>query len=227
MRSLARQVRTMETIGRTEFTRDPDDRDPITAMLFYLALRKPHIVRTFWKQATGHGDQRQMLKFLENDFELARWRTAANKNAFVLLSKQRFRASCLSPSSYRAAALPRERSLKIDLVPLAYSLRRLLLPPRQQPQGRRQRYPAAAQRLSARRRRREDVRGRDGRARLQVDPRGHGHPARVRARPSMARQLGVLDDQPARPRSANHRRASSSSLSILPRPSSTTSPSRT
>ncbi|KPV72243.1 uncharacterized protein RHOBADRAFT_56056 [Rhodotorula graminis WP1] len=83
-------VRTMETIGRTEFTRDPDDRDPITAMLFYLALRKPHIVRTFWKQATGHGDQRQMLKFLENDFELARWRTAANKNAFVLLSKQRF-----------------------------------------------------------------------------------------------------------------------------------------
>ncbi|BGP39389.1 regulator of (H+)-ATPase in vacuolar membrane [Rhodotorula kratochvilovae] len=84
-------VRTLESVGRTEFSRPgAEDRDPISAMLFYLALRKPHIVKTFWKQATGHSDQRQVLKFLENDFELARWRTAANKNAFVLLSKQRF-----------------------------------------------------------------------------------------------------------------------------------------
>ncbi|GAA6056051.1 hypothetical protein JCM3770_007000 [Rhodotorula araucariae] len=84
-------VRTMESIGRTEFSRPgAEDRDPISSMLFYLALRKPHIVKTFWKQAGGHADQRQVLKFLENDFELARWRTAANKNAFVLLSKQRF-----------------------------------------------------------------------------------------------------------------------------------------
>lgn len=31
-----------------------------------------------------------MLKFLENDFSQPRWRTAALKNAFALLSKQRF-----------------------------------------------------------------------------------------------------------------------------------------
>jgi hypothetical protein len=87
----------METIGRTEFTKpDVEDRDPISATLFYLALRKKHIVLTFWKQSTGHGDQRSMLKFLANDFEEQRWRTAAMKNAYALMSKQRFRKSVLS-----------------------------------------------------------------------------------------------------------------------------------
>ncbi|GAA6036036.1 hypothetical protein JCM8097_006576 [Rhodosporidiobolus ruineniae] len=84
-------VRTMEAIGRTEFTKpDAEDRDPITASLFYLALKKKHIVQTFWKQATGHAEQRQMLKFLANDFEEQRWKSAALKNAFALMSKQRF-----------------------------------------------------------------------------------------------------------------------------------------
>lgn len=82
----------IETVGRTEFVKPgADDRDPITAMLFYLALKKPHIVTTFWKQASGHSDQRQMLKFLANDFEEQRWKSAALKNAFALMSKQRFR----------------------------------------------------------------------------------------------------------------------------------------
>ncbi|GAA5841848.1 hypothetical protein JCM11251_005402 [Rhodosporidiobolus azoricus] len=84
-------ARTMETIGRTEFTKpDAEDRDPITAMLFYLALKKLHIVQTFWRQSTGHSDQRQMIKFLANDFDEQRWKSAANKNAYALLSKQRF-----------------------------------------------------------------------------------------------------------------------------------------
>ncbi|GAA5906755.1 hypothetical protein JCM6882_003293 [Rhodosporidiobolus microsporus] len=83
--------RTMEIIGRTEFAKpDAEDRDPITAMLFYLALKKLHIVQTFWKQSSGHSDQRQMIKFLANDFEEQRWKSAANKNAFALMSKQRF-----------------------------------------------------------------------------------------------------------------------------------------
>ncbi|BGP55007.1 regulator of (H+)-ATPase in vacuolar membrane [Rhodotorula sphaerocarpa] len=84
-------VRLAETVGRTEFMRPgAEDRDPISAMLFYLALRKLHVVNTFWKQASGQGDQRQMLKFLANDFEQQRWKTAALKNAFALMSKQRF-----------------------------------------------------------------------------------------------------------------------------------------
>ncbi|GAA6017280.1 hypothetical protein JCM10207_003677 [Rhodosporidiobolus poonsookiae] len=84
-------TRTMETIGRTEFQRpDEDDRDPITATLFYLALKKKHIVQTFWKQSSGHAEQRQMIKFLSNDFDEQRWKSAALKNAYALMSKQRF-----------------------------------------------------------------------------------------------------------------------------------------
>jgi hypothetical protein len=62
-------------------------------MLFYLALKKRHIVTTFWKQASGHAEQRQMIKFLSNDFDEPRWKSAALKNAFALMSKQRFRES--------------------------------------------------------------------------------------------------------------------------------------
>ncbi|BGO90977.1 hypothetical protein NBRC10512_002265 [Rhodotorula toruloides] len=84
-------VRTIESIGRTEFSKpDAEDRDPISAMLFYLALKKRHIVTTFWKQASGHAEQRQMIKFLSNDFDEPRWKSAALKNAFALMSKQRF-----------------------------------------------------------------------------------------------------------------------------------------
>ncbi|GAA5944657.1 Rav1p [Sporobolomyces koalae] len=83
-------AQTVETIGRTSFLLDPNNRDPILPMLFFLALRKPHTVYTLWKQSTGHSDQRQMLKFLANDFELERWKSAARKNAFALLSKRRF-----------------------------------------------------------------------------------------------------------------------------------------
>lgn len=85
-------MKTIELVGRTSFLSNPDERDPITAMLFYLSLRRgTGPVVTFWKQSTGHGDQRQMLKFLSNDFDQERWRSAARKNAFALLSKRRFR----------------------------------------------------------------------------------------------------------------------------------------
>lgn len=82
----------METVGRSEYIKpDSDDKDPISASIFYLALRKKHMVVTLWKQAGGHADQRSMLKLLANDFELPRWRSAALKNAFALISKRRFR----------------------------------------------------------------------------------------------------------------------------------------
>ena len=81
----------LENIGRAEFHKpEADERDPVTASVFYLALRKKHVVTTFWKQSIGHSDQRNVLKFLANDFSLPRWRTAALKNAYALLSKQRF-----------------------------------------------------------------------------------------------------------------------------------------
>ncbi|KAH7334362.1 RAVE protein 1 C terminal-domain-containing protein [Rhizoctonia solani] len=41
-------------------------------------------------QAAWHKDYALMVKFLSNDFTVPRWRTAALKNAFALLGKQRF-----------------------------------------------------------------------------------------------------------------------------------------
>ena len=82
----------MEAVGRSEYIRpDRDEKDPVTASLFYLAVRKKHMVITLWKQAGGHTDQRSMLKLLANDFDQPRWRSAALKNAFTLISKRRFR----------------------------------------------------------------------------------------------------------------------------------------
>ncbi|KAI6007216.1 RAVE protein 1 C terminal-domain-containing protein [Pisolithus albus] len=48
------------------------------------------LVHGLWRQAVWHREQAIMLKFLSNDFTKPRWKTAALKNAYVLLSKQRF-----------------------------------------------------------------------------------------------------------------------------------------
>ncbi|KAK4052576.1 regulator of (H+)-ATPase in vacuolar membrane [Microbotryomycetes sp. JL221] len=84
-------VQQLEAVGRTHFNQiGTDDRDPIFVSLLYLAVRKRHLLSTFWKQSFGHPDQKTMLKFLQNDFEEARWRSAALKNAYALMSKRRF-----------------------------------------------------------------------------------------------------------------------------------------
>ncbi len=90
----------LEAVGRAEYSDlSREDKDPITASLFYLALRKKHIVQTLWKQAMGHQDRNTMIKMMQNDFEQTRWKTAALKNAFALLSKRRFSEwSCFGAS---------------------------------------------------------------------------------------------------------------------------------
>jgi hypothetical protein len=67
-----------------------DRRDPTECSLFYFALGKTKLVHGLWRQAVWHKEQAIMLKFLSNDFSQAHWRTAALKNAYSLLSKQRF-----------------------------------------------------------------------------------------------------------------------------------------
>jgi hypothetical protein len=67
-----------------------DVRDPTRCSIFYFALGKYKLVHGLWRQAAWHKEQNAMLKFLSNDFTIDRWRTAALKNAFALLSKQRF-----------------------------------------------------------------------------------------------------------------------------------------
>ncbi|KAH7928501.1 hypothetical protein BV22DRAFT_1004629 [Leucogyrophana mollusca] len=79
----------MEVIARNEYM-SGDNRDPTACSLFYFALGKVKLVHGLWRQAAWHREQSIMLKFLGNDFSQARWKTAALKNAYALLSKQRF-----------------------------------------------------------------------------------------------------------------------------------------
>lgn len=79
----------METIARNEYLAE-DMRDPTACSLFYFALGKIRLVHGLWKQASWHKEQNVMLKFLSNDFSQAKWKTAALKNAYALLARQRF-----------------------------------------------------------------------------------------------------------------------------------------
>lgn len=87
----SRQASQMEIIARHAFTAN-EERNPISCSVFYLALKKKRLVQNIWKQSYGHKDRNNMINFLANDFSEARWRTAALKNAYALLSKQRFGA---------------------------------------------------------------------------------------------------------------------------------------
>ena len=64
--------------------------------LFYLALRQRTVLRNLWRLATWHPEQRATYKLLSNDFDEPKWQKAAQKNAYALLSKRRYRMSCQS-----------------------------------------------------------------------------------------------------------------------------------
>jgi hypothetical protein len=79
----------MEAVARAQYLAG-DARDPTACSLLYFALGKAKLVHGLWRQAAWHKEQSAMLKFLANDFSQPRWRTAALKNAYALMSKQRF-----------------------------------------------------------------------------------------------------------------------------------------
>jgi hypothetical protein len=79
----------LEVVARNTFMAQ-EDRDPTSCSLIFFALGKKKVVHGLWRQAPGHKEQNMMLKFLGNDFSLDRWKTAALKNAYALLSKNRY-----------------------------------------------------------------------------------------------------------------------------------------
>jgi hypothetical protein len=83
----------LEVVARNTFMAQ-EDRDPTSCSLIFFALGKKKVVHGLWRQAPGHKEQNMMLKFLANDFTQDRWKTAALKNAYALLSKNRYGTSC-------------------------------------------------------------------------------------------------------------------------------------
>jgi hypothetical protein len=79
----------MEMLARNQYAQT-DERNPVDCSLFYLALRKKTVLAGLWRSAGWHKEQSAMVKFLSHDFRESRWRTAASKNAYALLAKQRY-----------------------------------------------------------------------------------------------------------------------------------------
>ena len=78
-----------ENVARSQYMQG-EDRDPIACSLLYYALGKQKLVLNLWRQSVGHPEQRKMITFLSNDFTIERWKAAAQKNAYALLSQRRF-----------------------------------------------------------------------------------------------------------------------------------------
>ncbi|KAL2258156.1 hypothetical protein VTK26DRAFT_8649 [Humicola hyalothermophila] len=78
-----------EVIARNEYTKS-EPKNPIDCSLYYLALKKKTVLQGLWRMATWHREQANTQKFLANNFDEPRWRTAALKNAYALMSKRRF-----------------------------------------------------------------------------------------------------------------------------------------
>ncbi|KAH8816301.1 WD repeat protein-like protein [Xylogone sp. PMI_703] len=78
-----------ELIARNEYTKT-DLKNPIDCSLFYLALKKKAILQGLWRMASWNREQAATVRLLANNFEEAKWKTVALKNAYALLGKRRF-----------------------------------------------------------------------------------------------------------------------------------------
>ncbi|KAI5803285.1 RAVE protein 1 C terminal-domain-containing protein [Peziza echinospora] len=78
-----------EILARNHYAKS-EDKNPIDCSLHYLALRKKNVLLGLWRIAHWNREQSFTHKFLSNNFSEPRWRTAAKKNAFALLGKQRY-----------------------------------------------------------------------------------------------------------------------------------------
>ena len=83
------QKAQFETIARNEYTRG-ELKNPVDCSLFYLALKKKTVLQGLWRMASWNKEQKATQRFLANNFEDPKWRTAALKNAYALMSKRRF-----------------------------------------------------------------------------------------------------------------------------------------
>ncbi|KAL8736926.1 MAG: hypothetical protein Q9181_002191 [Wetmoreana brouardii] len=78
-----------EVIARNEYTKT-NEKNPIDCSLYYLALKKKNVLIGLWRMAAWNREQASTQRLLSNNFQEARWKTAALKNAYALLGKRRF-----------------------------------------------------------------------------------------------------------------------------------------
>ncbi|KAF7558372.1 hypothetical protein G7046_g5782 [Stylonectria norvegica] len=78
-----------ELIARNEYTKN-EVKNPVDCSLFYLALRKKAMLQGLWRMASWNKEQGATQRLLANNFDDPKWKTAALKNAYALLSKRRF-----------------------------------------------------------------------------------------------------------------------------------------
>jgi len=84
-----KQKSQFEAIARNEYTKS-EVKNPVDCSLFYLALKKKTVLQGLWRMAHGNREQGATQRFLANNFDDPKWRTAALKNAYALISKRRF-----------------------------------------------------------------------------------------------------------------------------------------
>ncbi|WKT49007.1 WD40/YVTN repeat-like-containing domain superfamily [Fusarium oxysporum f. sp. vasinfectum] len=78
-----------ELIARNEYTKN-EVKNPVDCSLYYLALRKKTVLQGLWRMANWNKEQAATQRLLANNFEDPKWRSAALKNAYALLSRRRF-----------------------------------------------------------------------------------------------------------------------------------------
>ncbi|PHH81707.1 hypothetical protein CDD83_3504 [Cordyceps sp. RAO-2017] len=81
--------RQFEALARNSYTHSPS-KNPVDCSLYYLALRKKTVLLRLWRTANANREQAATQRLLANNFDDSKWRKAALKNAYALLSKRRF-----------------------------------------------------------------------------------------------------------------------------------------
>ncbi|KAI1674076.1 Rav1p-C domain containing protein [Pyrenophora tritici-repentis] len=78
-----------EVVARNEYTKT-EEKNPVDCALYYIALRKKPVLVGLWRMATWSREQGATYRLLSNNFNEARWKTAALKNAYALMGRRRF-----------------------------------------------------------------------------------------------------------------------------------------
>ena len=114
----------LEQAARAAFA--DEEPDVVLATLLYLVIGRIDTVRAVWRRAIGHPERQKMTTFLANDFGAERWRVAAQKNAFALISQRRFAFAAAFFVLGGAAAEAANLSVRqMDNVPLAVAIARM------------------------------------------------------------------------------------------------------